>query len=126
LRVLDYTNDDLQTVPWTRTAFLHVGRLRCGHFWLSRNGLEAGGGGGPGARRARRGGAAGWGHLGHPRKGPRPPPPPPRSQSRPPKADCPSRRTSRPRKPTTGTSAATRLPRDPPLRLDGPGGAHLN
>jgi hypothetical protein len=41
LRVLDYTNDDLQTVPWTRTAFLHVGRLRCGHFWLSRNGLEA-------------------------------------------------------------------------------------
>jgi len=33
-RILDYTNDDLATVPWTWSALLHVGELRCGHFWL--------------------------------------------------------------------------------------------
>ena len=33
-RILDYTNDDLAPVPWTWSALLHVGELRCGHFWL--------------------------------------------------------------------------------------------
>ncbi len=37
LRILDYTNDNLERIAWTRRAFLHVGEMRCGHFWLGRH-----------------------------------------------------------------------------------------
>jgi len=34
-RILDYTGDDVQTIPWSWTTLLHIGHIRCGHFWLS-------------------------------------------------------------------------------------------
>ena len=34
-RILDYTDDAVWSIPWTWNVFLHIGHIRCGHFWLS-------------------------------------------------------------------------------------------
>ena len=34
LRILDYTGNELWTIPWSWTVLLHVGQIHCGHFWL--------------------------------------------------------------------------------------------
>jgi hypothetical protein len=36
-KVLDYTDDLDWSIPWTWMALLHIGNIRCGHFWLSRS-----------------------------------------------------------------------------------------
>jgi len=39
-RIFDYTNDDVWLIPKMKArmwaTFLHIGNIRCGHFWLSR------------------------------------------------------------------------------------------
>ncbi|HWR26728.1 MAG TPA: class I SAM-dependent methyltransferase [candidate division Zixibacteria bacterium] len=39
LEIIDYTNDDIWKIPWTWRIFLHIGHIRCGHFWLKRQDL---------------------------------------------------------------------------------------
>jgi len=34
LRILDYTNDIVWSIPWTWNVLLHIGHIRCGHLWL--------------------------------------------------------------------------------------------
>jgi len=35
LEILQYSDDEKWNIPWKWNVFLHIGHIRCGHFWLA-------------------------------------------------------------------------------------------